>query len=229
MEKSKNYDFYLPSRDTDDVADINQISENFRKIDTEMAEMLKGKGVDQTYKPDSSNPQSGKAISGALVPYIKTEDNMEWVFDGGDSSSEVNIEFVVDDAPSNSSGNPISNRAITQYIDDRTIDYVFEEGVIDGWYYRKWNNGKCELFCTTTKTLDFTGVSGLTRSDLLSIYLPFEVDNQSISVDCNDLNSWASVGPQGNNNKYIQFVVWRNGAYQSFDYVIHIQVYGTWK
>ena len=131
MEKSQNYNFYLPSRDTDDIVDINQLSENFSTIDKEMSEMLKGKGVDQTYKPDSSNPQSGKAISGALVPYVSTEDNMDWVFDGGDSSSEVNIEFVVDDSPSNSSGNPISNRAITQYVNSRTIDYIVEQATTE--------------------------------------------------------------------------------------------------
>lgn len=33
MEISEKYGFYLPSRDTDDIADINQISENFRIID----------------------------------------------------------------------------------------------------------------------------------------------------------------------------------------------------
>lgn len=33
MEISENYGFYLPSRDTDDIADVNQISENFRIID----------------------------------------------------------------------------------------------------------------------------------------------------------------------------------------------------
>lgn len=33
MKKSKNYGFSLPSRDADDIADINQISENFVTVD----------------------------------------------------------------------------------------------------------------------------------------------------------------------------------------------------
>lgn len=33
MERSANFNFYLPSRDSEDIADINQISENFRTID----------------------------------------------------------------------------------------------------------------------------------------------------------------------------------------------------
>lgn len=36
MQYSKNYGFYLPSRDGDDIADINQISDNFRIIDNKM-------------------------------------------------------------------------------------------------------------------------------------------------------------------------------------------------
>lgn len=33
MEISEKFGFFLPSRDSDDIADINQISENFRTID----------------------------------------------------------------------------------------------------------------------------------------------------------------------------------------------------
>lgn len=36
MEKSQYYNLNLPSRDTDDIADINQISENFRTVDEEL-------------------------------------------------------------------------------------------------------------------------------------------------------------------------------------------------
>lgn len=36
MEYSENLNFYLPSRDDDDVADINQISANFKTIDGQM-------------------------------------------------------------------------------------------------------------------------------------------------------------------------------------------------
>ena len=37
MKTSKKYGFYLPSRDTDDIVDINQLSENFEIIDQEMS------------------------------------------------------------------------------------------------------------------------------------------------------------------------------------------------
>lgn len=33
MEKSEKFNFYLPSRDGDDIVDVNQLSDNFRIID----------------------------------------------------------------------------------------------------------------------------------------------------------------------------------------------------
>lgn len=38
MEKSENFEFNLPSSDSDDIVDVNQISDNFRIIDTELYE-----------------------------------------------------------------------------------------------------------------------------------------------------------------------------------------------
>ena len=90
METSTKYGFYLPSSDTDDIADINQISDNFRKIDTDVQEKLEsGKNLktinnqsllgsgnieiqggsgkaDQKYSPKSTNAQSGKAVAEAV-------------------------------------------------------------------------------------------------------------------------------------------------------------------
>jgi hypothetical protein len=54
MNKSDNYGFYLPSRDADDIADINQISENFRIIDKDVPskEDLKKLGSNVDNKQD---------------------------------------------------------------------------------------------------------------------------------------------------------------------------------
>lgn len=59
MEKSTNYNFNLPNSANDEIADINDISDNFRIID----EKLK---IDQTFSETSENPQSGKAIAGEI-------------------------------------------------------------------------------------------------------------------------------------------------------------------
>ena len=89
MEYSKNFNFALPSRDNDvDLADINEISNNFRKIDEKAVIKEVGKGlstndftneekeklanallpenIDQTYLPESTNAQSGIAVAEAM-------------------------------------------------------------------------------------------------------------------------------------------------------------------
>lgn len=64
METSTNFGFNLPSRDNDDIADINQISDNFRIIDEIMKE------TEQTFSDTSENPQSGTAVAEALSDYV---------------------------------------------------------------------------------------------------------------------------------------------------------------
>lgn len=56
MEKSTNYNFNLPNSANDEIADINDISDNFRIIDKKLK-------IDQTFSKTSERPQSGKAIS----------------------------------------------------------------------------------------------------------------------------------------------------------------------
>ena len=55
MEKSANYNFNLPNSANDEIADINDISDNFRIIDEKLA-------IDQTYNPESANAQSGVSL-----------------------------------------------------------------------------------------------------------------------------------------------------------------------
>ena len=74
MEKSEKFSFNLPSSNSDDIADINQISDNFRIIDENIpskdelkSEIEKEKIiVDQVYDPESENAQSGIAVDEAI-------------------------------------------------------------------------------------------------------------------------------------------------------------------
>lgn len=89
MEYSKNFNFALPSRDNDvDLADINELANNFRKVDENAVKKEQGKGlstndftdeqkekvknsltkenVDQAYNPTSENAQSGVAVAEAI-------------------------------------------------------------------------------------------------------------------------------------------------------------------
>ena len=94
MEYSENFNFALPSRDNDiDLADINEIANNFRKIDEKA---VKKEDIDQTYDPKSENPQSGVAVAEALA----------------------NVEIDVDDEMSDTSTNLVQNKVIKEYVDD---------------------------------------------------------------------------------------------------------------
>ena len=96
MEKSTNYNFNLPNSANDEIADINDISDNFRIID----EKLK---IDQTFSETSEKPQSGKAIAGEIGKkqdyfadvYIETvnNDRVLSLRDGnGNSSGQITIK-----------------------------------------------------------------------------------------------------------------------------------------
>jgi hypothetical protein len=90
MEYSKNFNFALPSSANDvDLADINEIANNFRKLDENAVKKEQGKGlstndftdaekqkledallpenIDQKYNPTSPNAQSGVAVAEAIA------------------------------------------------------------------------------------------------------------------------------------------------------------------
>lgn len=106
MEKSKNYNFNLPNSANDEIADINDISDNFRIIDEIMNE------TDQTFEPTSTKAASGKAVNEAISGIQPIDENTEFVFDGGDVDGGVSVDIVVDTVLSKTSNNPIANKAV---------------------------------------------------------------------------------------------------------------------
>ena len=70
MEQSTKFGFNLPSRDSDDIADINQISDNFKIIEENVPsnEDLKNVKIetDKVFDPKSENAQSGVAVAEAI-------------------------------------------------------------------------------------------------------------------------------------------------------------------
>ena len=106
MEKSANYNFNLPNSANDEIADINDISDNFRIIDEIMNE------TDQTFEPTSTKAASGKAVNEAISGIQPIDENTEFVFDGGDVDGGVSVDIVVDTVLSKTSNNPIANKAV---------------------------------------------------------------------------------------------------------------------
>ena len=93
MEYSKNFNFALPSRDNDvDLADINEISNNFRKIDENSVKKEVGKGLSTNDFTDEYKAKVENAL---------TSDN-------------------IDPAMSDTSENPVQNKVVKGYIDDKT-------------------------------------------------------------------------------------------------------------
>ena len=106
MEKSAKYNFNLPNSANDEIADINDISDNFRIIDEIMNE------TDQTFEPTSTKAASGKAVNEAISGIQPIDENTEFVFDGGDVDGGVSVDIVVDTALSKTSNNPIANKPV---------------------------------------------------------------------------------------------------------------------
>ena len=106
MEKSANYNFNLPNSVNDEIADINDISDNFRIIDEIMNE------TDQTFEPTSTKAASGKAVNEAISGIQPIDENTEFIFDGGDVDGGVSVDIVVDTVLSKTSNNPIANKAV---------------------------------------------------------------------------------------------------------------------
>lgn len=103
------------------------------------------------------------------------ENGTVWVFDGGDAEGNVDadVKFVVDGEMSDNSENAVMNKIVKAYVDaiskdlektDKTVDsnkqkidelkeqlssradYIVEQGIIDGWIYRKWASGMAEMW-----------------------------------------------------------------------------------
>ena len=117
MEKSAKYNFNLPNSANDEIADINDISDNFRIIDKIMNE------TDQTFKPTSTKAASGKAVNEAISRIQTIDENTEFIFDGGNADQSIPVDIVVDDILSKTSTNAVMNKVVTEKLsslDDKT-------------------------------------------------------------------------------------------------------------
>lgn len=102
------------------------------------------------------------AMNDTVAARTALEKGTEWVFDGGNATDTVSVDFAVDTAMSDISTNPIANKTAKNYIDaeisdvlgnfDSIKDYVVEQGYENGWVYRKWSSGVAE--CSIVKNVE---------------------------------------------------------------------------
>lgn len=180
MERSPNFNFYLPSRDVDDIVDINQISENFETIDEAMK-------VDSIYNPESANAQSGIAVAQAIdtcsPAIVITSDTGKAI--SIPDSAESNIKGLTGYGESTQDGTPapdspveivnIENPVINIGNQTVTIPYTFrglKNPYNSSWVARdelRVGNGKVEIvrnveYLECTSDLNWVK-SGVTTSD----------------------------------------------------------------
>jgi hypothetical protein len=92
VEKSEHFGFNLPSSNTDDVVDVNQISDNFRTIDRVLNEVKEnaGSGV-SSWNDLTDKPFSDEGIKTATLDYNNLPD-VKIV-----ASEEITLYKVTDD------------------------------------------------------------------------------------------------------------------------------------
>lgn len=111
------------------------------------------------------------------------------------------------------------------------VDAVIEQGTSGIWTYRKWNSGQCDLWGNANfKPTSSTAWGGIYYSDLISVSLPFTVNNGVLSGTGSDNVFWivnAFVNPS---TTAVSFRAVRPEAFSTTtSYGVRLTVHGTWK
>lgn len=108
-------------------------------------------------------------------------------------------------------------------------DHVIEIGSKDGWHYRKWHSGYCEMNFKGLKTFSPDNPLGSVYcSDDIKIPFPFNLPiTYSGSVECGDPPCWANM--HGLQMTDCTVRVMRGQPYQNIKNYLTIHVTGKWK
>ena len=115
---------------------------------------------------------------------------------------------------------------------EKVADFVVEQGTSGIWSYRKWNSGRCELYGQHTKTTAInTQQSGVYRSEVITVDLPFNVYDITPFVDCCEISAWASTTTYRviDGNTSITYVLLSGATYASYEWNTRIHISGRWK
>ena len=236
MEKSKNYNFNLPNSGNDEIADINDISDNFRIIDKIMNE------TDQTFEPTSTKAASGKAVNEAISGIQPIDENTEFVFDGGDADGGVSVDIVVDTVLSKTSNNPIANKPVAIKFGEilgaidtlKNMVHIVESGTSGIWSYRKWSDGTAECWGTYNFQLNLVDqFQNVWAGHSFTLNLPsgLFVSTTSLSDTCVQMttdNLWSAACMAINNNE-IGVKCFSGYKYENYGVTLFISIIGRWK
>lgn len=118
-------------------------------------------------------------------------------------------------------------------IDGVEVDYIVEQGEVDGWFYRKWNGGFAECW----KVYYGTGIasgknnySGFFYSETISVPFPFTFTNlPTVTVDGGSVTYMNFVRGFGKYSDKASFVVVGMVDAGSVDVTVDIKAIGKWK
>jgi hypothetical protein len=131
----------------------------------------------------------------------------------------------------NSDGFHIINIPFT--IEGVEVDYIVEQGEIDGWFYRKWNGGFAEcwkVYYGTGINSAVNNYSGFYYSETITVPFPFIFTNlPTITVDGGSSNYMNFVRVFGKYSDKASFVVVGMVNAGNVDVTVDIKAIGRWK
>lgn len=118
------------------------------------------------------------------------------------------------------------------YINDTEVDYIVEQGEVDGWFYRKWNGGFAECWKIYYGSVNSgnTNYSGFFYSETVTVPFPFKFTNlPTVTVDGGSVNYMNFVRVFGKYSDRASFTVISLMNAGSVDVTVDIKAIGRWK
>ena len=117
-------------------------------------------------------------------------------------------------------------------INDTDVDYIVEQGEIDGWFYRKWNGGFAECWKIYYGTVNSakTNYSGFYYSETITVPFPFTFTNlPTVTVDGGSVTYMNFVRTFGKYSDKASFSVVSMMNAGNVDVTVDIKAIGRWK
>lgn len=117
-------------------------------------------------------------------------------------------------------------------INDIDVDYIVEQGEVDGWFYRKWNGGfaECWKVYYGSVTSGKTHYSGFYYSETITVPFPFTFTNlPTVTVDGGSVTYMNFVRAFGKYSDKASFTVVSMMDAGTVDVTVDIKAIGKWK
>ena len=135
-------------------------SENYQSIST-LAQVAKDASQTAVEAKEAAVEAQGKTEAARAA----LEGGVEYIFDGGNASNEIDIQFVLDNQMSDTSDNPVKNRVIKKYVDDSFEQTELKVYPIGSVYVSNNNKNPAEKFGGKWELINKEFKGGKTKED----------------------------------------------------------------